>query len=122
MKHYNDIEVVVMDAPYTCKGRGCIRITLIRDQKQMELDCVKKARSNNLIWWRYNEPTPVYKRSSVDEDLPLSIILHCFEVALGVTKENHLDYAMKAGKFFRIKPGDIVNINSGPVVSKFNGR
>lgn len=123
MKHYYDMEVIVKDAPYTCNGRGCIRIVLYRNAEQKKLDGVTKDVSNNLIWWNYCEDSPKYRMSSVDEHLPMNIILHCFKVALGVTKENHLEYAMKAGKIFKIKPEDIVDTNSGgPVVTEFTGR
>ena len=123
MKHFSEMEVKVKDAPYTCNGRGCIRIILHRTQEQMKLDGIKKSKSNNLVWWDYSEPTPKYTMSSVDEKLTDEIIYHAFKISLGVTKENHLEYAMKAGKIFKVKPEDIAYTNNnGPVVSKFNCR
>ena len=122
--NFSKIECKKMNAPYTCDGRGAIRIIVYRTKEQMLLDNVEKEASRNLVWWSYDQPTPKYSMSSVDEKLPTHIIYQCFESTFGVTKENHLQYAKDTGMIVTIMPNEVISdIVEKPIISNnFVGR
>jgi hypothetical protein len=95
--NFKEIRWEPQKAPYTCEGRGCVRVMVYRTSEQMKLDGIKKPVTRNLVYWDYSKDTPVMNKSCIDEVLPLSVVLRIFKEQYGVTPQNHLDYAKKAG-------------------------
>jgi hypothetical protein len=94
--NYSKIQWSILGAPYSREGRGALRIEVFRNPQQCKVDD-KPKHTRNLVYWNYKETSPMMNSKCIDEVIPLSITLACFEQAFGVTQANHLEYAKEAG-------------------------